>query len=525
MSYWKGHNKNTKSVDRFDLTYNSHGNNAIQLEFHELELGIVLDVILDDKHPFITKGSSTFTKINVDKNPVSVYNIPALPTDTDYSLIGRVLVRPLISGKKLTKDSLIWAYPAESNISEYPLINETVVLSSFNDKTYYSRKLNHHNWVNNNLDFGIDLDSPPNTVLFTSSPFIGKEKSVTNWKKNEGYSGYAGKYFVANNRIRNLQRFEGDLNIESRFGQSIHFSSYDDNRGNDTGYKPYVDYSDFGGNPMILIRNRQRSLLKENETLSLHNSPNPATITGTSVEKNVGGYIQENINHDGSSIHITSGLTISKWVTTCYKKMFGNTEEVSKFNGYTSFVYPELNKDQIIINSDRLIFSSRYGELFQYSKKRFGIVTDSEYTVDAHDQIILTTNVKTVINSPAIYLGEYNQTNEPALLGQTTVNWLYELCNWLLEHVHQYKHGHENPSAGNANPDQSQTVLPPQIQQLVALRATLKTLMSKRVFVTGGGFAPGSNGASITDGTPPTKIDVGSGTGVPGGWNGQNYRT
>ena len=276
---------------------------------------------------------------------------------------------------------------------------------------------------------------------------------------------------------------------------------------------------------MILIRNRQRSLLKENETLSLHNSPNPATITGTSVEKNVGGYIQENINHDGSSIHITSGLTISKWVTTCYKKMFGNTEEVSKFNGYTSFVYPELNKDQIIINSDRLIFSSRYGELFQYSKKRFGIVTDSEYTVDAHDQIILTTNVKTVINSPAIYLGEYNQTNEPALLGQTTVNWLYELCNWLLEHVHQYKHGHENPSAGNANPDQSQTVLPPQIQQLVALRATLKTLMSKRVFVTGGGFAPGSNGASITDGTPPTKIDVGSGTGVPGGWNGQNYRT
>jgi len=523
MSHWNTNNKNIRSNDKFGLTHKSAGN-AVQLEFYELELGIVLDVILDDKHPFIIDGSPVFTKIDVDRWPASIYNTPALPTDVNYSIIGRVLVRPLVSGKKTPKDSLIWAYPLESNLSEYPLINETVVLSTFNHKTYYSRKVNYHNWANNNLDFSVDLDSPKNTILFTDAPLTGKEKSDTNWKSEAGYSGYAGKYFVANNKIRNLQRFEGDLNIESRFGQSIHFSAYDENRNNDVGDLTLADYSNNGGNPMLLIRNRQRKILKDGEALSLNHSPNPATIIGTSIEKNVGGYIPENINHDGSSIHITSGLTISKWVTTCYKKMFGNGEEVSKFNGTTSFVYPSLNKDQVIINSDRLIFSSRYGELFQYSKKRFGIVTDNEYTVDAHDQIVFTTNVKTVINSPAIYLGEYDQTNEPALLGQTTVNWLYELCNWMLEHIHQYKHGHENPSAGNANPDQSQTVIQPQLQQLIALRATLKTLMSKRVFITGGGFASGQNGASITEGSTPTKIDVGSGVGVPGGWNGQNYR-
>ena len=32
--------------------------------------------------------------------------------------------------------------------------------------------------------------------------------------------------------------------------------------------------------------------------------------------------------------------------------------------------------------------------------------------------------------------------------------------------------------------------------------------MSRRVFVTGGGFAPGQDGATITEGTPPTKIVI-----------------
>ena len=98
---------------------------------------------------------------------------------------------------------------------------------------------------------------------------------------------------------------------------------------------------------------------------------------------------------------------------------------------HTSFKFPKLMGDQIVINSDRIIISAKKNEMFQYSKKRMSFVTDDEYTVDAHNQIVITTNNKTVLNSPAIYLGEYNQTNEPVLLGQTTVNWLYDFCNWM----------------------------------------------------------------------------------------------
>ena len=528
MSYWKATSKNARGIDSFSLaTSNNAGGGSSNGEFYEMEMGVVLDIILDETHPLLVKGAKLLhTKIDADRWPADVSGKKALIDDIDYTWIGRALIRPLVSEKLTDKDQLIWAYPLENNISEYPLINELVLVSTHGGQLYYSRKVNHHNWPNNALDFSANTSAAgiTNTTLYEDTPLTGKMESVLKVKTNDiltqnsGYHGYAGKYFVANHRIRSLKRFEGDLAIESRHGQSIHMTAYDNTRGNDVGSSP--DYAN-GGNPMILIRNRQRPLLREGQPLLLQHSPNKATITGTKIEKNIGGYIEENINHDGSSIHITSGQTISGWVTTCYKKLFGVDEEVSAFKGKSTLTkFPKLDGDQIVIQSDRVILSARYKEMLQYSKKRFAVVTDNEYTIDAHQQIVLTTNTKTVINSPAIYLGEYDMTNEPALLGQTTVNWLYELCNWLIAHTHWYIHSHVN--AGTESPSQTQT--PVQLQQLIALRDKLHTLMSRRVFITGGGLAPGQNGGTIPEGTGPVKISVGSGDGVPGGWKGENYR-
>jgi hypothetical protein len=498
------------------------------IEFYEMELGIVLDIVLDDQHPIFTSGDHLHTKIDPDRWPVDLNDKRPLPNDLDYTWIGRALIRPMVSEKITKKDDLPWAYPLDNNLSEFPLINESVILISQGGKLYYTRKVNYHNWPNNNLDFTLNtrLSGAPNTELFTDIPYTGRKESVLKapgsemLQGNTGYHGYAGKYFVANHKIRAVKRHEGDLVVESRHGQTIHMTAYDDNRANDVGDPTHKDYKD-GGNPMILIRNRQRPLLNVGQTLELRNSPNTAKITGTIQEKNVGGYIEEDVNHDGSSIHITAGLTISEWVTTCYKKMYGVGEEVSSYQGSTSFMYPSLSGDQIVINTDRMILSARYGEMMQFSKKRFAVVTDNEYTVDAHQQVVITTNTKTVINSPAIYLGEVDMTNEPALLGQTTVNWLYELCTAFISHTHWYHHSHTN--AGEESPPTTQ--MPVEVQQIIALRDSLESLMSRRVFLTGGGFAPGQNGGTITNGTPPVKIGVGTGNGVPGGWNGSNYRT
>lgn len=517
MPYWKASGKNISSLDSFGLGGVSKSP-SIGSEFYELEPAVVLDVVVDDSHAVFSMDGAA-NKVDAESWPADLKNKKVLDSDLDYTWIGRALVRPIASQPTTQKDKLVWAYPLESNISEYPLINEVVVIVKYGERFYYSRKLNSRNLPNNNLDFGINyqLSGTENSELTDKNkPYEGP---LSTTRKDGGleYEGVAGRYFTANDRIRAVKRYEGDTVIESRFGQSIRFSTYDSNRDNDFG--KYADYAAGGGNPMILIRNRQRTLVEEGKNLQPPCDSLPP-IQGTKQEKNVGGYLKEDVNHDGSSIHITSGKTITGWKPSCYKKMFGVGEEVGAFQGKTDFEYPELSGDQIVIHTDRMIISSRYGETFHYAKKRYAVVTDQEYTVDAHDQIVMTTNNKTVINSPAIYLGEGDITDEPALLGQTAVNWLYALCEWLEQHTHWYIHSHID--AGKESP--SKTQLPVQLQQLIALKNTLHTLLSRRVFITGGGFAPGQNGETIKNGSNPVSINVSNGSGVPGGWKGANRR-
>ncbi len=492
MAYWSSKSQNSAQGQSFGLGGTISG--GMTGEFYEIEPAIVLDIILDKNHPFLKTAKNLEVTVDADRWPGDLQNKKASYNDIDYSWVGRALVRMQVSDATTDKEKLIWAYPIESGVTEYPLINEIVMVIRYRNKYFYSRRLNLRNLPNEGVDFAVNktISGKDNTELYSTSLYSGRQ-SQTSFDGSIGYKGVAGKYYKINNKIRRIKRYEGDLVMESRFGQCIRFGAYDSTRDNDKGDPKNTDYADWGGNPMIVIRNRQRKLLKKGETLSLANSPNPATITGTEEEKNAGGYIEPDINHDGSTIAITTGQTISKWVTTCYKKMFGTGEEVVAFNGTTNFTYPVLKGDQIIIQSDRLVLSSRYAETFHYAKKRYAVVTDAEYTVDAHDQIVMTTHKKTVLNSPAIYLGEYDTTGEPVLLGQTAVAWLYALCNWLLEHTHWYKHSHVD--AGKESP--SQTQLPVQIEKLKQLRDSLHTLLSRRVFVVGGGYAPGSDGAKI----------------------------
>lgn len=536
MSFWKNTaGKNYQSIDRYD---SGKGGGSNTTEFYEFEPAVVLDVILDGNHEIFK--DKELTKLDYNRAPSDVEGKKPLETDVDFSWVGRALIRLVESEKRVEKEQLIWAVPLDSNISEFPLVNEMVIAVKYMNRLYYTKKLNRLNFVNSNEAFGIeqliggfsDGTQKGNRELQVSDQEYQGPKSKSRHSGGYGFEGVVGRYFWINKNIRAIKRYEGDLVFESRFGQSLRFSAYDDKRENDTGLKEYKDYYNSienlftgkpsgGGNPMIVLRNRQRPILKEGAEYKAHEKL--PLVKGTKIEKNVGGYIEEDINNDGSTIAITSGMTITKWVTSCYKQMWEeNKEEQTAYSpsGCSKFKFPTLDKDQIVINTDRVIISSRLAETFMYSKKRFGIVTDSEFTVDSHDQIVLNTNQKTVINSPAIYLGEYDVTDEPVLLGQTTINWMYELCNWLLAHTHWYKHSHED--AGKESP--SQTQLPVQAQALIALRDKLHTLLSRRVFVTGGGLAPGKNGEKIKDGVEPVKINVGSGGGVPGQFKGKNYR-
>lgn len=115
----------------------------------------------------------------------------------------------------------------------------------------------------------------------------------------------------------------------------------------------------------------------------------------------------------------------------------------------------------------------------------------------------LTALKTATINSPKIYLGNHGVTYEPALLGRSTVAWMYSMCDWMLlnvntqievllalqTHVHTTKNGPTLlpilPPASVLWAEQLLSLQASQIS-LIALRSQLSSLMSGRVFVAGG---------------------------------------
>ena len=257
MAYWNRPSSNfAPSLDTTSLFAGMRKGKTTAGEFYEIEPAIVLDIILDKDHPYFTEKDY---KLIPDQWPVGVSGKAPSKDDTDYTWIGRALIRLIYTQSNVEKEDLIWAIPLESNISEYPVLNEIVGVVLYLGQYYYTRKINTFNTPNADANFNTELvyggfrttDTPPSIIQgnrelkFHSTdpdiPYVGPPSKL-NVLGSVGYIGALGRYFYYNTRIRCLKRREGDLIFESRFGQSIRFASYDDNRDNDKGYN-----SDFGG--------------------------------------------------------------------------------------------------------------------------------------------------------------------------------------------------------------------------------------------------------------------------------------
>lgn len=455
--------------------------------FYELEEAVVLDVILDENHPEVKDSCLT-----AEETPPNIDGSEPQDGDKDYGWIGKIKFRLLKSQVGQEKETLNWAYPIENTgIIEYPLMNEIVIVSKYMNNYYYTRKLNTKSLINSNASFitersfGLveqNLNQYEIDAQGNPSPYKGPTSKM-NVSGGENYEGILGSYFKFNSKIRTLKKFEGDTILESRFGSSIRFGAYDYNRVNDNGIG---EYSDGGGNPMILIRNRQAPI----------KSPN-----GFSAK----GYTLEDVNEDGSSIHITSGKTVSGFVPEpSYAGMINVTRAANipqKFDG-----------DQIVFNSDRLIFSARAKEMLSYAKKMIGMTTDGILTLNSNNNTTITSKSGIItLNAKRIYLNFNTEgaNDEPALLGRTTVLWMYALCDWLLlsvnnqiqtlktiilfakTHIHKSSTGPTSPPLPAVTAPmlaawalQLQSLQASQLQ-LTALRSQLSSLMSSRVFLGG----------------------------------------
>lgn len=309
------------------------------VNFYELEEAVVLDVVMDENNPAMKDS-----KLDVETWPPNIDGSEPSFSEKDYSWIGRIRFRFLNSQVNQEKNVLDWAYPLENTgVIEYPLMNEIVIVGKYMGKYFYTRKLNTSSTVNSNALFYAErtagqVDRNIDISKGEDGEYTGPESKM-NFFGGDDYTGILGSYFKFNPKIRTLKSYEGDTILQSRFGSSIRFGAYDANRNNDSGLG---EYADGGGNPMILIRNRQA----------------PINLPQGNTGK---GYTLEDINKDGSSIHMTSGKTRSAFVPTTTTGMINVTKGVP---------FPRLEGDQVVVNSDRLVFSSKANEMLFFSKKQ-----------------------------------------------------------------------------------------------------------------------------------------------------------
>jgi len=356
-------------------------------EYSGKGLGIVYSIILDETHPYL-------------KN-----NDEAIGKETFY--IGAILYR--MTGQISSDDATLpLAFPFDKAIKNLPIRNESVEIITGNGGQVYYRRIGQD--LSPNLGNAPDTISKlfkPQTLTTDQAEKYSKVQqtgiSRTNKDDSTKYDGY-GEYFEEQKNIHKLKLYEGDTLLESRFGQSIRLSAFNNLVGKKRVFSP-----------SIIIRNNENAESKQKE------------INITS---------EEDVNKDGSIIALTSGqYQLSFQPGTIDEK--GKSDFETKPESFEN--YPQkLVGEQLLLNSDRIILSSKKGEMLFFSKKNYGFISDGALSIDnkggidvsVKDNIHIVTNDRDVAihsGKGSIFLG--NENLEPIVKGQQLVDLLAELID------------------------------------------------------------------------------------------------
>jgi hypothetical protein len=372
-----------------------------------ISTGRVINIILDgDDYNAI----GTIEYVNIESSPADISNI--------NPQVNKFTAKPLLS-----------------NIKNYPLINELVLILSLPDigikastsskSKYYLNILSIWNHPHHNAIPFLEGNLSPTQQKTYQQTALGSIKRVT----DQPTEIFLGETFFERDTINPLSPFEGDVIYEGRWGNSIRFGSTVKNRSN--------DWSSTGtdGDPIMIIRNGQ--------------GPN---------EGNGYTYITEDINTDLGSIY------------------FGSTQKLPLNSASTSYVSYKTNppiipsqytENQIIITSGRLVFNSSVDHILLSSNKSINLNGVESVNIDAPTTVIQSTNT---------YIGSKNAT-EPLLLGNQTINLLNQLISNLSGFMTVCSKLTSTPPGTlilplNVAADQVNT-------SLQALQANLETLKSK----------------------------------------------
>lgn len=357
-------------------------------------IGIVIDVILDDTHKRIQKSDSE-----------------NFSTGKDTSIVGNCVIRPIHDQTSAEAD--LFDYPPYDSLNiDIPLIGETVELVKVGNVSYYRRitkgTLNLGNAkVNFNKDV-FELTEPKQNTAASYSKT--SQTGTTNTKGEDDRDTDLGEHFEET-QVNKLKYYEADKLIQSRFGQSIRFSGYN----NPDGIMA----------PTIIIRNRQNDV-------SLN-------------ELEVGDITEEDINRDGSTIAL---------VSNDYQLEFqpgtvddgGSTDFETKPDHFEDYPSELKGIDQLLLNSGRIIISSKSSEMIFYSKGNYGFISDGKFSIDngkAGADLDFNGDVRLTTNDSHTYIlgGKGNiylnteEEEEHLVRGDTLVDLLEQLIDTINKQV------------------------------------------------------------------------------------------
>jgi hypothetical protein len=384
-------------------------------------IAIVYDVILDENHPKIKDGKATMADIGS-----VVYRLYD-DTSTPYT-------------------DLTWAKPYESNIKDLPTINEKIEIINTGLGRFYKR-INQSQNTNasaaiNEISFLFENSNATNSTNAASVEDFRKSTKTNISKTNTDTSkkwDKLGNYFQFTPNIHRLKLYEGDSVFESRFGQSLRFSAYNN---------PKNTYS-----PTLILRNSESEISKKL----------PLDIT-----------IDENVNLDGSIIAMTSNQYQLPFIPGVVDDK-GSSNFETKPDSFSD--YPtKLIGHQLLINSGRIILSAKSAEMIFYSKKNYGFISDGAMSIDnklgidisVGGNINILTNDRDVAfhtGNGGIFLGDTDR--EPLVMGNKLVDLLADLIVAILNQ--QYL----TPSGPTA-------LGPQNFNDFIELNDRLNELLSKR---------------------------------------------
>jgi hypothetical protein len=354
--------------------------------------GIVYSVILDENHPYLKNAGDNQIEVKGQSSYIGAvqYRIVGQPSSDDASL-------PL-------------AFPYDKNFKTLPVVNESVEIIQNNGVSYYRR-------IGTDRTPNVDSKKTIISELFPAEQqAVDKKKNyqtvgatgteMSNVNESGKYDKY-GEYFQEEPGIHKLKMYEGDTLIETRFGQSVRFSGFNN---------PNNIFS-----PTIILRNSENSESKKKE-IKLPS--------------------EEDVNRDGSIIVLSANqYQLPFQPGTVDDK--GSSDFETKPNTFKS--YPsKLIGDQILINSGRIILSAKNAEMIFYSKKNYGFISDGALSIDnklgvdvnVGDNTNYTTNDRDInLNTGNGKINLGNTKLEPLVKGDAWVSLMEELIDAIVQQV------------------------------------------------------------------------------------------